>query len=210
MSVTADERAALANLVDELGPDQPTLCGDWTTRDLVAHLLVRERRPDAAGGILLSALARRTEKVQAAVAARPFPQLVEEFREGPPLWSPLGWPVIGDQANLFEFFVHHEDVLRSQPDWEPRAEDATRDDALWKSLKLASKMLFRHSPVGVVLQSAGRRDIVARKGDPGVALVGMPGEIALIGFGRSPELARVVIEGAPTDVAGFVASERGL
>ncbi|MCU1395726.1 MAG: hypothetical protein JWM34_4154 [Ilumatobacteraceae bacterium] len=210
MSVTADERAQLSDLFDELGPDQPTLCGDWTTRDLAAHLIVRERRPDAAGGILVPALAKRTEKVMADVAAEPYPALVEKFREGPPIWSPLGWPVVGDQANLFEFFIHHEDVRRAQPDWEPRPDAGGRDDALWKSMKLGSKMFFRHSPAGVVLRSAGRDDIVAKKGDPGVTLVGLPGEIALIGFGRSPDLARVVIEGAPDDVAAFTASKRGL
>ena len=74
MSVTSDERRALADLFDEVGPDAPTLCGTWTTRDLVAHLLVRERRPDAAGGILIPALSKRTEKVMA--------DLVEQVGQG--------------------------------------------------------------------------------------------------------------------------------
>src|SRR5690606_1471098 len=39
------ERAALCDLLSRLGPDQPTLCEGWTTRDLAAHLLLRERRP---------------------------------------------------------------------------------------------------------------------------------------------------------------------
>ena len=210
MSVTTQERHELADLFDSVGPSAPTLCGDWTTRDLVAHLLVRERRLDAAGGILIPALANRTEAVMAEVAARPFAELVATFRGGAPLWSPLGWPVIGDQANLFEFFVHLEDVRRAQPDWQPAADDVSRDDALWKSLKFAGRMLFRHSPVGVTLHSAGRPDIVARKGDPSVTLTGLPGEIVLIAFGRPVDLARVVIEGSPTDVAAFTESERGL
>ena len=225
MSVTADERTQLSNLFDDLGPDAPTLCGDWTTRDLVAHLLVRERRPDAAGGVFIPALAGRTERVMAAVAQREYPDLVHDFRVGPPIWSPLGWPVVGDQANLFEFFVHHEDVRRAQPDWQPRPVDATedtaRDDALWKSLRLAARVLFRHSPVGVVLSSAGHGEIVAKKAGSGqnrasdqnhglVTLVGLPGEIVLIAFGRSPEVARVIIEGTPADVDAFVSSERGL
>lgn len=210
MSVTADERQALADLFDEVGPDSPTLCGQWTTRDLVAHLIVRERRPDAAGGILVPALAKRTEKVMGDVAAKPFHTLVETFRGGAPMWSPLGWPIVGDQANLFEFFVHHEDVRRALPDWEPRPDDATRDDALWKGLRLGGRLLFRRSPVGVVLRSAGRDDIVARKGDPHVVLVGQPGEIALIAFGRSNDVARVVVEGAPDDIEAFNASSRGI
>jgi uncharacterized protein (TIGR03085 family) len=210
MSVTADERRGLADLFDEVGPDAPTLCGTWTTRDLVAHLLVRERRPDAAGGILIPALAKHTEHIQAKMASEPYGSLVDTFRGGAPLWSPLGWPIIGDHANLFEFFVHHEDVRRAGPEWEPRSPDATRDDALWKSLKLGARMLFRKSPVGVVLQSAGRGDIVAKRGDPSVTLVGLPGEIVLIAFGRSNDVARVVIEGTAADVAAFNASERGI
>lgn len=210
MSVTSDERHGLADLFDEVGPDAPTLCGSWTTRDLVAHLLVRERRPDAAGGILIPALAKRTERVMAEVATRPYGELVETFRRGAPLWSPLGWPVVGDQANLFEFFVHHEDVRRAQPNWEPRGDDASRDDALWKSLRLGARMLFRKSPVGVVLQSAGRDDVVARKGDESVTLVGLPGEIVLVAFGRPNQVARIVVEGSPSAVDAFNRSERGI
>jgi hypothetical protein len=90
-----------------------------------------------------------------------------------------------------------------------------RDDALWKSLRLGSRMLFRHSPVGVVLSSAGHGEIVARKSGSdknsgSVTLVGLPGEITLLAFGRSPDVARVVIEGAPDDIEAFVNSERGL
>ena len=40
------ERAALVDLMAELGPDAPTLCTGWTTRDLAAHLVVRLSRVD--------------------------------------------------------------------------------------------------------------------------------------------------------------------
>ena len=46
-SVAATERADLCDLFRAVGPDAPTLCEGWTTRDLAAHLVVRERRPDA-------------------------------------------------------------------------------------------------------------------------------------------------------------------
>ena len=32
------ERAALADLLEELGPDAPTCCEGWTTAHLAAHL----------------------------------------------------------------------------------------------------------------------------------------------------------------------------
>ncbi len=44
------ERLLLADLLETAGPDAPTLCEGWRTRDLAAHVVVRERRPDAAGG----------------------------------------------------------------------------------------------------------------------------------------------------------------
>lgn len=210
MTVTSDERRALSDLFAELGPDQPTLCGDWTTLDLLAHLLVRERRPDAAGGILVPALAGRTQRVMDGYAAQPYERLVEQFRGGPPLWSPWSLPWLGDKGNLFEFYVHHEDVRRAQPDWAPRPEDDRREDALWGSLKHAARMFFRKSSVGVVLRSAGRDEVVAKKGTRSVTLVGLPSEIVLTGFGRPDDLIRVVIEGEPDDIAAFRASDRGL
>jgi uncharacterized protein (TIGR03083 family) len=70
MAVSTDERAALCDLLDELGPDQPTLCTGWQTRDLAAHLVVRERRPDAAPGILFAPLAGYTKRVQEPSASR--------------------------------------------------------------------------------------------------------------------------------------------
>jgi hypothetical protein len=39
----AVERAQLSDLFDELGPQAPTLLTPWTTRDLAAHLVLRER-----------------------------------------------------------------------------------------------------------------------------------------------------------------------
>ena len=43
------ERDALCDLALQLGESEPTLCGDWSVKDLVVHLLVRERSPAAAG-----------------------------------------------------------------------------------------------------------------------------------------------------------------
>ena len=119
------ERAELADLMDALGPDAPTLCEGWTTRDLAAHLAVREGRPDAAGGILGGPLAGYAASVQESYAERPWPDLVATVRTGPPLYSPMRWA--DGLANLFEFAVHHEDVRRAtpplpdgSPSWQPR------------------------------------------------------------------------------------------
>src|SRR4051795_7383666 len=50
-SFTARERRELADLLDRLGPGAPTLCEGWDPAPLAAHLVVRERRPDALVGL---------------------------------------------------------------------------------------------------------------------------------------------------------------
>ena len=136
--------------------------------------------------------------------------MIEQFRGGPPLWSPWALPVLGDRGNMAEFFVHHEDLRRAQPDWEPRDDNPERDDALWKLLKLMGKVLYRKSPVGVVLRSANRPDIVAKKGEPAVTIVGLPGEVVLHGFARPDDLIRAVRVIADGDVLLFPARLRSL
>jgi uncharacterized protein (TIGR03085 family) len=210
MSITADERASMCDLFGQVGPDAPTLCQGWTTRDLLAHLLVRERRLDAAPGIVIPLFAKYTERVMASAAAEPYEAMIDQFRNGPPFWSPWAMPLLGDKANLGEFFIHHEDIRRAQPAWEPRPADVALDDALWSPLKLMGRLLFRRSPVGVVLRSAGRDDIVAKKGEPGVILVGLPGEIVLHSYGRPLDKVRLVVQGDAADVEAFETSPRGV
>ena len=102
------ERAALCNLFTDIGPNAPTLCEGWTTRDLAAHLIVREHRPDAAIGLVASPLAAYGEKVRLATAARSWDELVAEVRAGPPVWSPMRIALLDRATNTVEFFVHHE------------------------------------------------------------------------------------------------------
>src|SRR6478735_1546775 len=102
MTLARDERHALVSTMTAVGPDAPTLCGDWTTRDLAAHLVVRERRLDASPGIVIKPLAPYTEKVRAEYAARPYAELLELVRTGPPIWSPLR--PVDAKANLGEMF----------------------------------------------------------------------------------------------------------
>ena len=130
-SLPAENEPSCATCSSNSAPTQPTLCGDWTTRDLAAHLVVRERRPDAAIGIIVSKAAGYTDKVQAGVADTEWTELVDTVRSGPPFWSPTKIAAVDKLANTVEFFVHLEDVRRAQPTWEPRDLDADlTDDAL--------------------------------------------------------------------------------
>jgi uncharacterized protein (TIGR03085 family) len=210
MSIAKEERDGICDTLLELGPDASTLCVGWTTHDMVAHLVLRERRPDAAVGIVVRPFAGHTSNVMREVADQPFHELVATFRGGPPWWSVFAIPVIGDRLNMFELYVHHEDLRRAQPEWHPRPSDTDREDTLWDALTSpVGRMLFRRCSVGVVLRAAGRADAVVKKREPSVHVVGEPSEIALIAFGRPTDRTHVVVQGAPEDVARFEASPRG-
>ena len=57
----------------------------YDTGDLAAHLVLREHRPDAAGGVLGGPLAGYTARVQNHIKQRtPFSNLVRTIRSGPP------------------------------------------------------------------------------------------------------------------------------
>ncbi|MFC3740296.1 TIGR03085 family metal-binding protein [Paractinoplanes deccanensis] len=186
------ERAHLADLLLSLGPDRPTLCTGWTTRDLAAHLVVRDRRPDASAGILLTPLRRYGERVRLAKAAQPYERLVGELRT-PPWWSPVSNPLLDEVTNTVEFFVHHEDARRAQPSWEPRELGRGEQAALWKAVRMTGKLTLRRAGVSAEVRSEGFGSFVA--GDhPSVVLSGPPGEIALFLTGRK-EAARVTISG---------------
>jgi uncharacterized protein (TIGR03085 family) len=212
VSYSRDERLALCALLEETGPDAPTLCEGWTTGDLAAHLVLRERRPDAAGGVTGGPLAGYTARVQQRIKERtPFPELVRLIRSGPPLLSVMALPGVEERVNAVEFFVHHEDVRRGAPGWEPRELSGGESDMLWHRLRLARFML-RKAPVGVelarddLLSSADgpAYRITAKNATPAVTVVGSPAELTLWVMGRTGA-ARVRMDGtdaAVTKLAG--------
>ena len=203
MSYSREERRALCALLDETGPDAPTLCEGWTTGDLAAHLVLRERRPDAAAGVAGGPLAGYTARVQQRIRSRtPFPDLVRTIRTGPPALSVIALPGMDERVNAVEFFVHHEDVRRAADGWEPRALRSGESDMLWNRLRLARFML-RKAPVGVELArddiEGGDGDgpayrITARNATPAVTVVGSPAELTLWVMGRRAA-ARVRMDG---------------
>jgi uncharacterized protein (TIGR03085 family) len=185
------ERAALCDLLVEVGPDAPTLCAGWRTRDLAAHLVLRERRPDAAPGILLPPLAGRTARVQRSLAARPFPDLVRTLRRPPAVLAPF------DEAlNTLEFFVHHEDVRRARPQWEPRELPDGLSHALWGQVRRMARLALRRFPATVALTAPAFGEVRAGAGGEEVLVDGAPGELAIFVSGRQAA-ARVELSGSP-------------
>lgn len=207
MSLASAERAELCDLLREVGPDAPTLCTGWTTRDLTTHLLARERKPWAAPGIVVPQLEAITRRAMRGYADQPWPRLVEKLRGGPPPWSIYNVPKLDRMFNGNELFVHHEDVRRGGPGWQPRPPHAKRDDAVWRSLCASGRVLYRHSPVGVVLRRTDGEEHVARRGERTVTIVGEPAELMLHGYGR--EAIQVELRGDPADVAMLASTSRG-
>lgn len=204
------ERRELAELMLQVGPTAPTLCEGWTTTDLAAHLVVRESRPDAAVGIVATPFAGWTDRVQRSVASQPYPELVRKVRTGPPTLSVFSLPGFDGAANLLEYFVHHEDVLRGMEDWQPRDLPPDLSDLLWKRLSSMARLLFRKVPVGVVLErtdGAGGR-VVARKGPDAVTLRGPAAELLLRSYGRTAVQVEVI--GTPGAIAAFESAPLGV
>ena len=201
------ERQELAELMLATGPDAPTLCEGWTTKDLAAHLVIREARPDAAVGIVLPPLAGWTDRVQrAATVGQSYPELVRKVRTGPPTLSLFSVPGVDGLANLIEYVVHHEDVLRAQPDWQPRTLAPDLADELWGRLKQMCRVMYLRMPVGVTLQRTDGRgsSVVAHGGEPMVTMSGTALEMLMRTYGRRGALVEVT--GDPDAIAAFEAA----
>jgi len=203
------ERAELCNLFEEVGPDAPTLCGDWTTRDLAAHLVMRERRPDGAVGIVFSKAAGYADKVQSKIADTDWAELVSTVRSGPPIWSPTKIGAVDKLANTVEFFVHHEDVRRGDEGWEPRDLDPELEATLTSVLSKMAKQLTKSSPVGIVLEPTDGEPIVAKEAEPSVTVRGPIGELVMFVYGRQAN-SRVELFGDDESVAAVSGAEFGI
>jgi uncharacterized protein (TIGR03085 family) len=119
-------------------------------------------------------------------------------------------PGVDERANAVEFFVHHEDVRRAAPGWEPRELSSGESALLWQRLRMARFML-RKAPVGVEL---ARDDIdtggvsadglayrvTAKNATPAVTVIGSPAELTLWVMGRKTA-ARVRMDGTQQAVS---------
>lgn len=208
-NVAARLRHELSDLLDIVGPDAPTLCEGWATRDLAAHLVVRESRPDAAAGILVKAAASYGDRVRRRVADRPWPELVDDVRSGPPRLSPMRLRGLDDLTNTIEFFVHLEDVRRARPETPIADLDPVVEAALVRLVKRGARLLARRSPVGLVLSMVGHDEVVAKKGQPSVTITGSPGDIVLFLYGRS-SVSRVEFDGPADAVEQLKATKFGV
>jgi uncharacterized protein (TIGR03085 family) len=197
-SLAARERAALADLLEKLGPDAPTCCEGWTTAHLAAHIVVRDGRPDAMPGFGVERfwpdgpLSRWSHRLEDRLrTGTPYPEVVARVRSGPPAWSPGRLPAVDRLLNTAEFAIHLEDVRRAQPEWAPRALPLPDQDQLWRAVTDFARaarrpLLLRRSDATGVEHRVG-------SGTPRT-VTGEPLELLLWLSGRR-DVARVQVSG---------------
>jgi uncharacterized protein (TIGR03085 family) len=203
--VLLNERAALCDTFEKVGPDAPTLCEGWNTLDLAAHLVAREARSDAAIGLIVPALSGHLQKVMDRYKTKGYDHLVGMLRTGPP-WMHRTGPLAS--ANVNENFVHHEDIRRPAGE-APRRLDPEMDQILWKMLSLGARM-SRKAIRGAALTlrtTDGREKIVTTEGAP-VVMTGETGELILFMSGRK-DAAVVTHDGSDEAVGILLAANLG-
>jgi uncharacterized protein (TIGR03085 family) len=189
-----------------VGPEAPTLCAGWTTRDLAAHLVIREYRPDAAAGILIPFFAGHTAKVQNDVAEQTdWDALLNKVASGPPAYSPL--KLLDPVANIGEMFIHHEDVRRAQSSWTPRVLEPALAKSLRRTLPLMARMTLGKVPGRVTLRTPEGKTVLIAGSGPAITVTGVPEELLLFAVGRE---AQVDFDGDESAVQAVRDASKGL
>ena len=195
------ERGALTASLRAADPDGPTLCGEWTVRQLLGHLVLRERSLSEVLGRIpaarLQAIAQR--HIDRYAAERGMPAMISAFEHGAPKYSPFAIPALSSAVNLLEYTVHHEDIRRAGDDAAPRQLPETQQAAVWSRLRVPARLTMRSLPFAVQLASPGHGSVRIGRGTARVTVTGEPVELALVAFGRQ-QVARVDYEGTPADV----------
>lgn len=207
MTWVDNERLALAEMFRTVEPSAATLCTGWTTRHLLAHLVQRENHPLANIADQISRRPPGEEKHLAALADTAqsdsgYQALIHRFADGPPRWSPMNWA--GEQLNLLEFVIHHEDVRRGGSTAPPPRNLPVEERRLiFQRLPLLARLAYRKAPVGIVLAGpAGNRHII-KKNTRQVELQGDSVELALYVSGRQ-RAASVELHGSSEATEAFL------
>ena len=205
-SWAAHERKALVDALEELGPDAPTLCEGWLTKDMAAHVYVREHRPDAALGVLpLGPLSAYTERVMKSVLeAQGYDGLLRRLREVAPIVRVLR---LDEAINTVEFFIHTEDVRRPNtlPDREMPDEFERK---VGRRLAQQGRLSFRRVKARVRLVPTIGEPVEFGSG-PLVEVHGRPSELLLLAFNRKSD-ARVDYAGDADAIDAFQSTQLGL
>ena len=121
----------------------------------------------------------------------------------------MALPGMDERVNAVEYFVHHEDVRRAVPDWDPRELSSGESGLLWQRLR-AARLMLRRAPVGVELarddmEADGHAyRITAKNATPAVTVIGSPAELTMWVMGRTTA-ARVRFDGTEAAVSKLTA-----
>jgi uncharacterized protein (TIGR03085 family) len=202
----AHERAALVDVLADLGPDAPTLCAGWTTKDLAAHVYVRERRPDAAIGVLpLGPLTAYTERVmQSVLRVHGYDDIVQRLGTVAPI---LRVAHLDEAINTVEFFVHTEDVRRPNG-LPPREMPEAFERKIWSRLSKQGRMSFRRVKARVRLVPTVGDPVEFGSGET-VEVRGKPSELLLLAYNRKAD-AQVEFAGSRAAIDALQQARLGL
>ncbi|KRF36194.1 hypothetical protein [Nocardioides sp. Soil805] len=118
--------------------------------------------------------------------------------------------MVDDRVNPVEFFVHHEDLRRAQPGWQPRALTRHDEDVLWTMLRLLGRGLVARARVPVRIERTDTHETATlRRGDEPVTVHGLPSELVLFLHGRD-ETFGVDLTGPLDRIARLRGAERGI
>lgn len=195
MTFAQRQRAALIDLMAELGPFAPTMAGDWRVQDLAAHLYIREHRLDALPGIGLDRFAALTERIQRdELHRRGFTGLLDELQRPGWIMRPLDRLV-----NTSELFIHHEDVLRANG--RSQTLTAAEQQELWPIAKaLARRTQLAAGSRAILRRSDTGAELAMGQGTRPVTVSGLPSELLLHLSGRD---ADVRLHGEPDAIGAW-------
>ncbi|WP_157983925.1 TIGR03085 family metal-binding protein [Nesterenkonia muleiensis] len=185
----AQERQALSEALRGVAADAPTLCEGWDARDLAVHIVVRDSRPDLLSGERLPVVGGRARAALEELKRTDYQTLVDRVAAGPPRWSPTRLRAVDNLANTVEFYVHTEDVLRAQQDFDPNHRRDIRPDVraqLWKQGAQGLFLLAARSQHQRITFISPHHGAVTRgrTTDPLCVIQGPPEENVLWAFGR--------------------------
>ncbi|MCP3425750.1 maleylpyruvate isomerase family mycothiol-dependent enzyme [Rothia sp. AR01] len=219
MTVITDLRENLADVLEAVGPGSPTLCEGWDSQHLLAHLLLRETRPDAAAGIFLPPLKDRTERLlqeRAEAMADPegYARGVAEFREASPLSRRSAR--VDAAMNFVEYVIHREDARRGSAEATRRAAGVgpfapDERQRVWDQLRPPLAMFAKDYPDGLELvgtDSEGRPALGSRTIRRPAAQSRVGGLVQRVV--RAPsEGTFTVLEGEPVDLLLYLSGRQG-
>lgn len=210
------QRQSLCDMLAALTPAQwsaQTLCAGWDAADVAAHLIVREREPWAAAGIIVGGpLQRVTRRRYAAWKARGPQRLVQALRAGPP------WPLAGalGDGQAVEDWIHEQDIRRGGAGLATAEPDPQLAEALWRGTRrYASRTLALHADAVIELTDGNHRHrlrtrrrrplALSTTAAPDVTITGPVGELLLYTAGRTG--AAVALRG-DTGIQSLLAAHR--